>query len=233
MTLRSSWVRVLLVALAAAALVLWAYVSGVPFLPTEKSIALERTACFGACPMYKVTLYGSGRVVFEGDDYTTMKHAESTVDPREVERLIDRLLAAHFLDADAEYREAITDTSNTIISLHSGMHDKTVSTNMGSNSGDPMADELYAIGKEIDRVADVKRWFSDAAGKQQEERQRIQKELDDKRDAGLVWIGGHWVYAPNGWDAGPAPKPLLTGCHMLDGTRVSSCAPGDSLCTCD
>ena len=33
------------------------------------SISMTRGPCFGACPMYTVTVYGDGRVVFQGDRF--------------------------------------------------------------------------------------------------------------------------------------------------------------------
>src|SRR5258708_3948269 len=32
-------------------------------------ITLERTACFGTCPVYKVTLYSDGKVAYEGKEF--------------------------------------------------------------------------------------------------------------------------------------------------------------------
>ena len=32
----------------------------------EVVITLERTACFGVCPVYKLTIYGDGRVLYDG-----------------------------------------------------------------------------------------------------------------------------------------------------------------------
>ncbi|MCI0516543.1 MAG: DUF6438 domain-containing protein, partial [Woeseiaceae bacterium] len=34
------------------------------------SITLERTACYGTCPMYKVTIASEGAVTFEGQRFT-------------------------------------------------------------------------------------------------------------------------------------------------------------------
>jgi hypothetical protein len=33
-------------------------------------ISMERTGCFGKCPIYKVSIYGNGSVVYEGVRYT-------------------------------------------------------------------------------------------------------------------------------------------------------------------
>jgi colicin import membrane protein len=72
-----------------------------------------------------------------------------------------------------------------------------------------------------------------------EERQRIQAELDAKNSE----IENMKKNPGTAATAKPTAKPVYTGpavtapkkpqCHMLDGTKVASCAPGDSLCSCD
>ena len=58
-----------------------------PFPDVDKdklTISLQRTACFGSCPDYKVTIEGNGHVVFEStpnlpdDDVGNMHRAFST-----------------------------------------------------------------------------------------------------------------------------------------------------------
>ena len=39
----------------------------------EVVITLERTACFGVCPVYKLTVYGDGRVVYEGKRFVRVE----------------------------------------------------------------------------------------------------------------------------------------------------------------
>jgi hypothetical protein len=46
--------------------------------------------------------------------------------------------------------------------------------------------------------------------------------------------GGKPVVKAGGGGGPAAPvAPRKPQCHMLDGTKVSACSPGDSLCTCD
>ncbi|HEX6587589.1 MAG TPA: DUF6438 domain-containing protein [Longimicrobiales bacterium] len=40
-----------------------------PAPTASDSISMTRGPCFGACPMYTVTVYGDGRVVFRGDRF--------------------------------------------------------------------------------------------------------------------------------------------------------------------
>src|SRR5262245_27804547 len=46
--------------------------------PTENMfsdlvITLERTACHGTCPIYKLTINGDGTVIYEGQDFVQVK----------------------------------------------------------------------------------------------------------------------------------------------------------------
>ena len=36
-------------------------------------ITLERTACHGTCPIYKLTIEGNGTVIYEGQDFVQVK----------------------------------------------------------------------------------------------------------------------------------------------------------------
>lgn len=74
-----------------------------------------------------------------------------------------------------------------------------------------------------------------------EERARIQAELDAKnseiekmkKNATAQTDKKPDKKPVTGGGAAPVPTQKKIQCHMLDGTKVSSCAPGDSLCTCD
>ena len=44
-------------------------------------ITLERTTCFGVCPVYTLTIYGDGRVVYEGTRFVRTE-GERTATPK-------------------------------------------------------------------------------------------------------------------------------------------------------
>ncbi len=47
-------------------------------------ITLERTQCFGSCPVYKLTVYGDGRVVYEGGGFVKIKGEKKKRDIDEI-----------------------------------------------------------------------------------------------------------------------------------------------------
>ncbi|HEX9951997.1 MAG TPA: DUF6438 domain-containing protein [Rubricoccaceae bacterium] len=68
-------------------------------------VTLERTACFGWCPVYTVTAFADGRVAFEGREHVaTVGAAEGRVDPAVVAGLVAQAEAADH----AGYPDALT-----------------------------------------------------------------------------------------------------------------------------
>lgn len=68
--------------------------------PTERdSISMTRGPCFGACPMYEVTVYGDGRVVFRGDRFVAQSGEHTrTIDPTEAAALFAAADSIGFFD---------------------------------------------------------------------------------------------------------------------------------------
>lgn len=67
-------------------------------------MTLERTPCFGSCPDYTVTVFGDGRVEYEGRSSVAVEgRQESQIDRETVERLLTGFYDAEFFDMKAEY----------------------------------------------------------------------------------------------------------------------------------
>ena len=49
------------------------------------AITLERTACFGTCPIYTITILENGDVLYDGKDFVAVKGGQKTeIDPETV-----------------------------------------------------------------------------------------------------------------------------------------------------
>ena len=61
--------------------------------PTELGdviITLERTACFGTCPIYKLTISGDGKVVYEGEKFVNVLGTQTDeISQEKVKELVD------------------------------------------------------------------------------------------------------------------------------------------------
>ena len=141
----------------------------------ELVISLQRTACFGSCPDYKVTIYGSGRVVFAtrpdlGAEDVAMVHRtfstdsgvrvpgthETTIDPKVVDNLLEKFRAVRFFSLRDEYRAEITDNPTYIVAIDTGNGRKAVLDYVGEKAG--MPEEVTALQDAIDEAAGTARW---------------------------------------------------------------------------
>ncbi len=57
----------------------------------DSMISLERSECFGTCPNYKVTIWGDGRLIYEGIKYVK---TEGTITAKVATKQFQELMAA-------------------------------------------------------------------------------------------------------------------------------------------
>src|SRR5690606_33258468 len=86
---------------------------------SEIVVTLERGACFGTCPIYKVTIYTDGTVVYEGERFVETEGTHTTtIEPEVVQQLIEGFEAAGYFDWEDEYTEMnVTDLPTIITSV--------------------------------------------------------------------------------------------------------------------
>ena len=137
-------------------------------------ISLQRTACFGECPIYSVTIEGNGSVVYTGVDFVASTGVrETTIGDDDLVKLVNEFLRVHFFDANEEYRERsaisirpgrtylamsenVSDNPSTLLSLKLGDRTKTVTLYYNYPA------ELSALADLIDEVSGAKRWSTTA-----------------------------------------------------------------------
>jgi hypothetical protein len=85
-------------------------------------IRLERTACYGTCPAYKVTIYGTGEVIYEGKAHVRVVGTRrAKIAPHTAEQLIkdceDYLDFAEHNKIERPRRPDVSDGSDTLFTL--------------------------------------------------------------------------------------------------------------------
>jgi hypothetical protein len=127
---------------------------GVTGLDDSTVISLERTGCFGWCPAYRVSLYGSGRVEYVGKQYVCeFGPRTATADPREIRRLLDAMLAAEFDALSSDQGWPVPDRPIFSTTL---LHNGRISAVRHFGDGPRW---LTAMEDEIDRIADTEQWL--------------------------------------------------------------------------
>lgn len=117
-------------------------------------VNLKRTGCMGACPVYQLTIYGDGTVIYDGYAYVEVTGMQITYIPRsKVNELIQRINKANFFALEHRYASAVTDLPTITILVRLGLRTKTV-VRYGNG---PAA--LICLESKIDEVANVDQWI--------------------------------------------------------------------------
>lgn len=100
---------------------------------TRPSISLEKTACYGRCPVYRFTLYSDGRYVWEGradvSVMGTVRGSMSTSAYTTAMQLLNDFRYQEFKDsyqADADCETWATDNPTVSITVADTLHPKTI-----------------------------------------------------------------------------------------------------------
>jgi hypothetical protein len=126
-------------------------------------VTLERTPCFGTCPVYSVAISASGIVSFEGTTHVTKQGgAMAEIPAARVDSLLRELEAAGYFDfADAYVMDSpacgqyATDSPTVITSVTAGGRSKTIRHDYGCFAAPA---ELARLERRIDEVAGTGRW---------------------------------------------------------------------------
>lgn len=129
----------------------------VPAQEGPMEIILRRSACFGFCPDYTVTINGEGQVRYEGrSSVNVVGQRTATIPAEDVARLVARFDEIGFERLQDEYRANITDIPTYTVSITRNGRTKTVVDYGGQSAGMPRA--VSDLQREIDRVAGTAQW---------------------------------------------------------------------------
>jgi hypothetical protein len=115
-------------------------------------VTLERTACFGPCPMYTITLRRDGTATYVGRKYTE-RQGTYTGNFYGFQRLAQFIESKGYFKLKDKYSTPITDAPGTITSVVRAGRRKTV-----NNYADSGPVELFAIEKAIDGMVANTKW---------------------------------------------------------------------------
>jgi hypothetical protein len=126
-------------------------------------ITLERTPCFGACPVYRVTISRSGLVRDEGKRFVADSGVDSArISADSVAGLLSELQKGGYFELDERYvsgapacGQYATDLPTAITSIDDGSRSKRVQHDHGCTEAPKT---LVGMEKRIDQVAGTGRW---------------------------------------------------------------------------
>ena len=123
-------------------------------------ITLERTACRGTCPIYKLTIEGNGTVIYEGQDFVQVIGKETaSLSSEQIQELVTAFEQAKFSTLTDYTHEDTTDSPSVITSITLNGKTKTVNHYYGDNSA---PQELFDLESKIDEITNSKQWTGSA-----------------------------------------------------------------------
>ncbi len=131
--------------------------AGVPEKPALESpvlASLERTACFGFCPVYTVTVHADGSVDYHGERFVvTQGDASGQLTAEQMTALRRAFADAGWDGFETDYTHRdVTDNPSAIIRFE----DKTVSHYHGDHSA---PEALTKLEDRFDQIVDVEQWI--------------------------------------------------------------------------
>tara|TARA_B100001113_G_scaffold330853_1_gene306772 strand:+ start:2091 stop:2531 length:441 start_codon:yes stop_codon:yes gene_type:complete len=85
----------------------------------EKIISLEKTACFGRCPVFKIIIYNNGECLYNGIKFVKKSGEYNLkINEREVDEILSQATEIGFDNLKNEYSERITDLPTTYIMIN-------------------------------------------------------------------------------------------------------------------
>ena len=126
----------------------------IPLLPPQNltgvEITLERTGCYGTCPVYSITIHDDGTVIYEGKHFVRIEGVRTYTIPEEsVTELVGMFYEINYFSLHDRYDVSVTDLPTVITSITIGNETKRVSNY--ANAGPP---RLYELESKIDEITD-------------------------------------------------------------------------------
>jgi hypothetical protein len=123
-------------------------------IPEDFVIKLERTACFGFCPVYRVSIDARGNVTYDGVSFVRVAGRQTDRIPiSSVAALLATVDRIRFFELDDKYRQLITDLPTTFVTVTRDGHSKRIEDYFGAPKS------LHDLEQQIDDLAGTARWI--------------------------------------------------------------------------
>lgn len=133
-----------------------------PDIPSDTLIRLQRTSCYGPCPIYSVTIDARGTVTYDGERLVRVVGRQTAhIDPTAVATLLAKAESIGFFRMRDAYRVIenpdgsevmVTDLPTTFVTVTAGGRTKKVEDYIAA------PDALASFERDIDAAAGTKRW---------------------------------------------------------------------------
>jgi uncharacterized protein DUF6438 len=135
-------------------------------VPQDTLITLERTGCYGMCPIYKVSISADGAVVFEGNRFVKkVGSARSAISDEQIRELLVAFEKINYFELSDQYakpedgcKQWLTDHPSAITSITRNGKSKSVTHYYGCRGVDVLK-ELEKLEQAIDEAVNSAQWI--------------------------------------------------------------------------
>lgn len=135
-------------------------------IPRDTLITIERTACFGPCPEYKITITANGKVMFEGRrSVKKLGRAKSVISKERVRKLLAAFEKINYFELRDSYegpgdgcKQWATDNPSAVTSIRTNGKSKSVRHYYGCKGVEVLAD-LESLERAIDEAVNSAQWI--------------------------------------------------------------------------
>jgi hypothetical protein len=118
-------------------------------------VMMHRGPCYGSCPVYTVSLDGSGTVKYRGERFVaTEGEATASLDAERLKQVKDRFKTSAFSEWKTSYTRAMVSDLPTVVVQYGK---KTITHNQGDEGAPP---ELTALENDLDTLLGTAAWVS-------------------------------------------------------------------------
>jgi hypothetical protein len=124
-------------------------------------VTMERTPCFGTCPVYKLMIFGNGQVEYEGLNFVNVQGQQTaTLTADQVKELIAELEKADFFELEGSYTVNATDLPSTIVTVTLDSRSKKIEHYgiCGSQDINSAPQVLCDLEQKIDSITNSTQW---------------------------------------------------------------------------
>ena len=88
------------------------------FNHSESIIEIQKTACFGSCPIYRINFFSNGDVIYDGKKFVKeIGKFKKKIKVKEVEKILNFATKINFSKMKDEYTRPISDIPITYIRI--------------------------------------------------------------------------------------------------------------------
>ena len=124
----------------------------------EPLLIMERTACLWQCPIYTLSIYESGKVIYEGKEFVNIKGKKIiSLNSKQLEELNSEIRRANIYSLKDNYVGGPTDAPSVIITIIINGRKKTINHYLGSPDAPK---ELTDLEEKVDIIVNSVQWIN-------------------------------------------------------------------------